>query len=241
MPSIFQTCNELGSIALGKGDYKEARKQFRQMVKESRKHDGREQAGALNRLGTVCMKEQRYEEAEESFRKSLEISERFYGPSHPEVATELNNLGLVLFEKSGDREVARPLFEKAVQMLEDAMPFSTEFNEFQLKSYAMAFENLACLYEEAGEFDKAEFFFRKLLKIRVDVCGKCSPTVFKTVQLLSNLLGKQGRAAECDELFQEFLPAIEQFSHTVENDELSSLIEIIKSDQVVPSSNNSLF
>jgi tetratricopeptide (TPR) repeat protein len=230
---MMQHCNELGSIALGNGDYKEARKQFRYMVRESQKHGEREQAGALNRLGLACMRDRRYEEAEDAFRRCLELSERIYGPTHPETASELNNLAVVLLNRDGNTTKARPLLEKAVQIVEDAMPFSSGFTNFQIEQYVRAFETLAGLLEEDREGEAAEKLYRKALAVKIEASGDSSPAVFRSVNSLSDFLRKQGRIEESSALLNEFLPAIKRFAHSVNNPELNTMLQLM--DRIGPS------
>lgn len=230
MPSMLQLCNELGSVALGKRDYKEARKQFRYMVKESQKHGEREQAGALNRLGIVCQKDSRYDEAQDAFSKCLDLTERIYGPTHPEVASALNNLAFVIWDGRGDKAKARPIFEKAVRLFEDAMPFSSEISAQQRQQYARTFQNFACLLEEVREFDEAERLYRKALDINVEAFGSCAPSVFKSVQFLSNFLEKRGRTQEAKDLSDKFWPHVHEFAKTLDDPEVKSLLRSINEE-----------
>jgi hypothetical protein len=55
--------------------------------------------------------------ARAAFERALAIDEATYGPSHPEVATDVNNLGLVLRDL-GELAVARTAFERAVQIFQ---------------------------------------------------------------------------------------------------------------------------
>jgi len=210
MPSMMELSDELGTAALKRGDYKEARKQFRYMVKESRKYGEKEQAGAWNRLGTACTREGRFKEAEEAFRTSLDLTEQFYGPSHPAVGVESNNLAFVLWKGFGDRAKAKVLFEKSVQMSESAMPFASDTSAEHIDQYAECFENLAMLLADEGDRVSAEKRLRQALKIKVDALGKSSPVVFKTLLNLTEFLDKQGRSKESKELLNEFLPATQR-------------------------------
>ncbi len=51
---------------------------------------------AANHLGELYRLQGRYAEAEPLYKRALAIKEKFLGPEHPEVATSLNNLGLLL-------------------------------------------------------------------------------------------------------------------------------------------------
>jgi tetratricopeptide (TPR) repeat protein len=51
------------------------------------------------------------------FERALHITETRYGPQHPDVATALNNLGVVLRDL-GKPDQARPLFEQVLHITE---------------------------------------------------------------------------------------------------------------------------
>ncbi len=51
---------------------------------------------AANNLGELYRLQGRYAEAEPLYKRALAIKEKVLGPEHPEVATSLNNLGLLL-------------------------------------------------------------------------------------------------------------------------------------------------
>jgi Tfp pilus assembly protein PilF len=53
--------------------------------------------------------------ARKSYERALEIDENVYGPDHPEVATDVNNLGLAL-QKMGDLESARENLERSLEI-----------------------------------------------------------------------------------------------------------------------------
>jgi hypothetical protein len=54
---------------------------------------------------------------ERELERALAIAEATYGPSHPEVAIRVNNLGSVL-QDSGELAAARAAYERAVQIFQ---------------------------------------------------------------------------------------------------------------------------
>jgi hypothetical protein len=58
----------------------------------------------------------RLDEAEPLFRRALAIDERSFGPDHPTVAIDLNNLALLL-EATNRLVEAEPVYRRAVQIL----------------------------------------------------------------------------------------------------------------------------
>jgi Tfp pilus assembly protein PilF len=55
--------------------------------------------------------------AQRLFERALTIDERVYGSDHPEVATDLNNLGTTLMAQ-GDTDAARSLLKRALLIQE---------------------------------------------------------------------------------------------------------------------------
>ena len=54
------------------------------------------------------------------YERALAICEKVLGPEHPDTATSLNNLALLL-QDQGDLAGARPLFERALAICEKAL------------------------------------------------------------------------------------------------------------------------
>ncbi len=210
MASMMDLSNELGSAALDRGDFKEARKQFKFMVRESLKHGEAEQAVAQNRLGTACTREGRFKEAEEAFRASVNLTEGAYGPTHPSVSAELNNLAYVLWKGLGDKVAAKQLFEKAVELVENAMASASEVSPIDREIFSGAFENIATFLEEQRDFATAEQMLRKAVKVQVDGAAANSPAHTRPLMQLVKLLDKQGRQQEARELMEEHLAAAQK-------------------------------
>ena len=55
--------------------------------------------------------------AKDCFERALRIDEAAFGPEHPDVATDINNLGAVLFDQ-GDVPRALPYLERALAIRE---------------------------------------------------------------------------------------------------------------------------
>ena len=210
--SMMDLSNDLGSAAMSRGDYREARKQFRFMVKESLKHGEKEQAIAWNRLGTACVRDNRYKDAEEAFRASVDLAERAYGATHFAVSIELNNLGFVLWKGLGDKAGAKHQFEKAVQLIENAIASGTEeISPFDREIFSEAFENLASVYQGERNLAMTEELLRKAVKIQsTDGMVPTSQTQLRPLMQLVQLLDKQGRGPEARELMDQHLAAAQR-------------------------------
>ena len=73
----------------------------------------------LDRAGTYLQVHARLTDAQALLERALAIDEAAYGPDHPDVATDLNNLALILRDL-GQLEAARPLQERALAITQAA-------------------------------------------------------------------------------------------------------------------------
>ena len=80
---------------------------------------GDDTAWLLDRAATYLRVHARLTEARPLLERALAIDEAAYGPDHPDVAPDLNNLALIL-QDLGDPAAARPLQERALAIDEAA-------------------------------------------------------------------------------------------------------------------------
>ena len=112
----------------------------------------------LDRAGTYLQTQGRYREAVPLMQRALAIDERVHGPDHPEVATSLNNLALVL-QELGDPAGARPLAERALAIDEQAYGSDHPY-------VAILLNNVAAVLQELGERDTAAAYRARADAIR---------------------------------------------------------------------------
>ena len=65
------------------------------------------------RVGVLSQAQGKLDEAEPLYLRCLTIDEAIYGPQHPEIAADCNNLGAFYYEQAKHAE-AKPLFERAL-------------------------------------------------------------------------------------------------------------------------------
>src|SRR5262249_47066835 len=82
--------------------------------------DSAEHARLLGRAGGKLYGKAAYSAARPLYERALAIYEKALGPEHPDAATSLNNLALVLRDQ-GDLAAARPLNERALAIKEKAL------------------------------------------------------------------------------------------------------------------------
>lgn len=71
----------------------------------------------LNQAGLYLIGRAEFSEAKSVHERALEIDEKVYGPDHTEVATDVNNLGVVL-QDLGDIEGARNNLERSLEIFQ---------------------------------------------------------------------------------------------------------------------------
>jgi len=129
---------------------------------------------------------------EQYYKRSLDITEKEFGPDHPDVATILNNLG-VLYRSEGDYDAAEPLYKRSLGIREKALgPDHPEV--------ATSLNNLGVLYASKGDHEKAEPLYKRALAIREKELGPNHPEVAVTLSNLAVLYRVVHREKEAFEL-----------------------------------------
>lgn len=139
----------------------------------------------------------RYEEAEALIRRSLELRQSLYGPSDPRVATSLNALGWILFQR-GQLDEAAAYLRQALDMRRrllgpDHIDVSRTLND------------LAVVTQQRGDLDSTEVLLTEALAIRRAHYGDEHLSVAVTLNNVATLLWQQGDYVRAEETYQETL------------------------------------
>jgi tetratricopeptide (TPR) repeat protein len=94
-----------------------------------------------------------YAQARPLYERALAISEKALGAEHPDTATSLNNLALLL-KSQGDYDGARPLYERALAICEKVLGA-------EHPDTATSLNNLALLLKSQGDYDGFEIMARE--------------------------------------------------------------------------------
>ncbi len=114
----------------------------------------------------------------EDARESVRRVEAVFGPDHPDVATLLNNLALIL-DTQGLYSEARPLYERSLKISEKALgPDHPDV--------ATSLSNFAGFFDSQGLYSEARPLYERSLKIWEKTLGPDHPDV---ASLLNNLAG----------------------------------------------------
>ena len=131
------------------------------------------------------------EEAEPLMRRSLAINEQSFGPTHPSVGINLNNLALLL-DATGRYEEAELLMRRSL-LIEEQNHGSEHPN------VAIQLSNLALLLKKTNRLEEAEPLVRQALNILVKFAvatGHEHPLLLKTRTKYTTILRAMGQTEE---------------------------------------------
>ena len=160
-------------------------------------------SGLMDRLGRLLQNEARLGEAEPLMRRALAIDEASFGPDHPTVATDLNNLATLL-QATNRLGEAEPLMRRALAI--DEASFGPDH-----PTVAIDLNNLAQLLQATNRLGEAEPLMRRALAIDEASFGPDHPTVARDLNNLATLLQATNRLGEAEPLMRRAL-AIDEAS-----------------------------
>jgi tetratricopeptide (TPR) repeat protein len=158
---------------------------------------GRAAARRLHLKVERLFEEGRFREATEAARELLGVMRQEHGEDHPDFATSMSNLALLL-QCQGDLEGAEPLLRQALAIRR------TLFGECH-PDFATTLNNLGELLSLRGDQEGAETLLRQALAVREQLLGRCHPDYAISLSSLALLLKKRGDAAGAESLLRQAL------------------------------------
>ena len=123
----------------------------------------------------------RLAEAEPLYRRALAIDEASYGPDHPDVATDLNNLAALL-QATNRLAEAEPLYRRALAI--DEASYGPDHPDV-----ATVLNNLAVLLQATNRLAEAEPLSRRQLEILLQFHPRDRPRASRTSAAANNYAG----------------------------------------------------
>ncbi|MFO0934235.1 MAG: CHAT domain-containing tetratricopeptide repeat protein [Planctomycetota bacterium] len=161
-----------------------------------------QRAGVLDDQAQALRVQGKPAEAIAAARQSLAIREEALGPDHPDVATSLNALAELLYERANSAE-ARPLLERALAIRERVLGRDHA-------DLAPVLNNLATLLADAGEHAAARALYERALTIFERTAGTEHLFVGQCLNDLATLLRDQGAYAEAKPMLERALAIYEK-------------------------------
>jgi tetratricopeptide (TPR) repeat protein len=155
----------------------------------------------LNQFGMLANGRADLSRAEAMFRRALAIDEASYGPDHPDVATDLNNLAGVLRDTNRLPEAA-VMFRRALAI--DEASYGTDHPEV-----ATDLNNLAGVLQATNRLPEAEAMYRRALAITEASYGPDHPTVSTGLNNLAGVLQATNRLPEAEAMYRRALAITE--------------------------------
>ena len=141
----------------------------------------------LNEVGLYLRNRAQPAEAERSLRRALAIAEKVYGPDHPEVATDANNLGQILKDQ-GDLAGALEYTRRAMAI--DEKVYGPDHPKVATRA-----NNIGQILQDQGDLAGALEYTRRALAIDEKVYGPDHPNVAIRASNIGAILQAQGDLA----------------------------------------------
>ncbi|MBM4048621.1 MAG: tetratricopeptide repeat protein, partial [Planctomycetes bacterium] len=180
-------------------------------------------ARLVSQLGNFLYARALHREAEPLMRQALAIDELSFGPRHPNVASALNNLALLLKATNRLGE-AEPLMRRALAVAEQS------FGP-QHPNVATALNNLAALLQATNRLAEAEPLMRRAVAVDEQTLGPYHPHVARDLNNLAALLQDTNRLVEAEPLMRRALVIDERSfgqDHPYVANDLNSLAALLQ-------------
>jgi eukaryotic-like serine/threonine-protein kinase len=187
-----QMLDVLGRLYTRLSEYDRAEKLLRRALMLRRDADPLEYADTRSHLSSVFVHAGQYDSAEVALREALAIRERRLPPNHPDLATNLDELGVVLGYR-GDHEAAGELYRMALRI-------RRTIHRQPHEDLGISLSNLAVNLYQQGEYEAAERYYREALAVENVALGPDHPSVATTMANLGMLYDEVGNSVAADSL-----------------------------------------
>jgi tetratricopeptide (TPR) repeat protein len=133
-------------------------------------------------------------------RRALAIREKSLGPEHPETASALNDLAILL-QNQGDLVAARPLLERALTICETTLGPSMR----KLRRL-----NDLAIIQDQGDLEEAHLLYGRALAIREKALGRDHPVTAMSIMNLAILQQEQSDCNGARPLYERALEICEK-------------------------------
>ena len=197
---VGSSYQQLGTIALEKGDYARAQGLYEQAVSLMRKSRGPQHYATglvLNDLGAAYIASGELEKALSALEEVSALHRAALGDTHPELATALENLANVLFQLKRQPE--------AIVKLEEVLAIRRKAFGEDSMPVARTMFNLGTVYSGTKVLDKAEQTLPESVARLERALGAKHPDLITAYRSLSALREAQGRWEEAMALTRKSL------------------------------------
>ncbi len=196
-PDYALALKDLGKIYYIRSEYAEAEKAYAQAIEilKTRGKNTREYASLINDLANIYRMQGLLEKAEPLIAESIQITKEIYGTKHPDYARSLYNLALLYARKEGQSERVEKMYQEVLDACRN--------NPADIQLYSLVLNALANIYNNRGEFEKAEPLYQEGLKIARKNLGNKHPTYARALNNLAIMYRQKAKFEKAIELFTE--------------------------------------
>lgn len=156
-------------------------------------------------IGVTYLRLGHYDQAEDMLQSALMVARDVYPSDHPELASPLTSLAVLLHER-GKYDEAESFYREALQIRQK------HFGR-QDADVASILSNLGIVLQDKGDLDAAEPIFREILDIDRKLFGDDDLNVAIDLNNLGNLLRDRGDYGEGESHLREAVSILKKHEH----------------------------
>jgi len=187
-----QMLDVLGRLYTRLSEYDRAERLLRRALALRSGTDPLDYAETRSHLASVFVHAGQYDSAEVALREALAIRERRLPPNHPDMATNLDELGVVAGYR-GDHAAAGGLYQMALRI-------RRAIHRQPHEDLGISLSNIAVNLYQQGEYEAAERYYREALAVEHVALGPDHPSVATTMANLGMLYDEVGNSVAADSL-----------------------------------------
>jgi tetratricopeptide (TPR) repeat protein len=200
---LSDSLSHQGDLLALQAEFEAGEKAYREAIRiaAARPHDRRSQvdlANSLAGLGTLLDLEGRYADAELTLRQALELQQALYGVDDPGVARTLKDLARTM-TRGGNPRAAIPVMQRAL-----AVQRKLRGNEPH-PDLAEVLNDMGFVFDENGDLDNAEKFYRESLAMYRRLLGDKHPYVATELENVALTAQSRGDLASAEALLRQSL------------------------------------
>ncbi|MGB3862275.1 MAG: serine/threonine-protein kinase, partial [Candidatus Aminicenantaceae bacterium] len=170
-------------------------------------------------IGVTYLRLGHYKEAEDMLHSALIVARKAYPPDHPELASPLTSLAVLLHERGS--------FDEAESMYREALDIRQKHFGRNDEGVASILSNLGILLQDKGDYEAAEPIFREILDIDREFSGDDDLNVAIDLNNLGNLMKDKGDYDASESYLKEAIFILQKHEHPWVSIAMSNLGELM--------------
>ena len=200
---LSNSLSHQGDLLALQAEFDAGEKAYREAIRIASSHPQDRQSevdlgNSLAGLGTLLDLEGRYTDAEKTLRAALNLRQALYGTKDPDVARTLKDLARTI-TRGGNPGAAIPLMQRALAVQRDLRG-----NEPH-PDLAEVLNDMGYVYDENGDLDNAEKFYRESLAMYRRLLGEKHPYVATELENVALTAQSKGDFASAEALLRQSL------------------------------------